>query len=119
MIRSLLRPIVVTVAAAGFAGAVFASDHTRAENTFVYGMPADHSILDPHVTCGWMAKMVNYQIYEALVEIDLQSADWPTKLKGQLAESWEISDDGAEYTFHLRKGVNFHDGTPFNADAVK
>ena len=68
MIRSLLRPIVVTVAAAGFAGAVFASDHARAENTFVYGMPADHSILDPHVTCGWMAKMVNYQIYEALVE---------------------------------------------------
>ena len=119
IIRSLLRPIVVTVAAAGFAGAVFASDHARAENTFVYGMPADHSILDPHVTCGWMAKMVNYQIYEALVEIDLQSADWPTKLKGQLAESWEISDDGIEYTFHLRKGVNFHDGTPFNADAVK
>ena len=119
MIRSLLRPVIATVAVAGFAGAVLVSDNARAESTFVYGMPADHSILDPHVTCGWMAKMVNYQIYEGLVEIDLHSADWPTKLKGQLAESWEISDDGTEYTFHLRQGVRFHDGTPFNADAVK
>ena len=67
MIRSLLRPIIATAAAAGFAGAVLATDDAKAESTFIYGMPADHSILDPHVTCGWMAKMVNYQIYESLV----------------------------------------------------
>ena len=36
-----------------------------------------------------------------------------------LADSWDISDDGSTYTFHLREGVSFHDGTPFNADAVK
>ncbi|HHS94717.1 MAG TPA: ABC transporter substrate-binding protein, partial [Rhodobacterales bacterium] len=36
-----------------------------------------------------------------------------------LAESWDISDDGTEYTFHLRSGVTFQDGTPFNAEAVK
>jgi peptide/nickel transport system substrate-binding protein len=35
-----------------------------------------------------------------------------------LAESYEVSDDGLEYTFHLREGVTFPDGTPFNADAV-
>ena len=37
----------------------------------------------------------------------------------QLATSWEVSKDGLTWTFHLRKGVKFHDGTPFNANAVK
>jgi len=36
-----------------------------------------------------------------------------------LATQWEIVDDGKTYTFHLRQGVTFHDGTPFNAEAVK
>jgi peptide/nickel transport system substrate-binding protein len=36
-----------------------------------------------------------------------------------LADSWEISPDGLEYTFTLKEGVTFHDGTPFNAEAVK
>ena len=35
-----------------------------------------------------------------------------------LAESWEISDDGLTYTFSLRSGVTFHDGTPLTAEAV-
>jgi peptide/nickel transport system substrate-binding protein len=38
--------------------------------------------------------------------------------KPRLAESWEIADDLMSITFKLREGVNFHDGTPFNADAV-
>ena len=36
-----------------------------------------------------------------------------------LAESWTISDDGKVYTFSLRQGIKFHDGSPFNAEAVK
>ncbi len=36
-----------------------------------------------------------------------------------LAESWEVSDDVTTYTFHLRKDVKFHDGTPLTADAIK
>ena len=41
------------------------------------------------------------------------------KLKGHLAESWDVSADGKSVTFRLRQGIKFHDGTPFNAEAVK
>lgn len=90
-----------------------------AGGTVVWGLPVGVSVLDPHVSCGWMAKFVDYQMFEGLVEIDLTRPEAPTQFKGQLAERWEISDDGLTYTFHLRQGVKFHDGTAFDAAAVK
>jgi peptide/nickel transport system substrate-binding protein len=54
------------------------------------------------------------QIFEGLTWIH------PTRgLEPNLAESIDISTDGLTYTFHLRRGIQFHDGTPFNADAVR
>ena len=53
-------------------------------------------------------------VYESLVYIDANS-----KLIPSLATSWEPSADFKTWTFHLRTGVKFHDGTPFNAEAVK
>ena len=54
-----------------------------------------------------------FVIYEGLVGFDEQMNIYPL-----LAISWEVSEDGKTWIFHLRQGVKFHDGTPFNADAV-
>ncbi|MBI5839669.1 MAG: ABC transporter substrate-binding protein [Chloroflexi bacterium] len=56
-------------------------------------------------------------VYEQLLRINPPgSAEQYIPL---LAESWDVSDDGLSYTFHLRSGVKFHDGEPMNAEAVK
>ncbi len=52
-------------------------------------------------------------LYDSLLAVDDND-----NLLPHLATSWEISEDGTEYTFHLREGVMFHDGTPWNAHAV-
>ncbi|MBT9160582.1 MAG: Periplasmic dipeptide transport protein [Dehalococcoidia bacterium] len=54
------------------------------------------------------------RLFEMLVTTGFESEVVP-----QLATSWEVSDDGLTWTFYLRKGVYFHDGTPFNAEAAK
>ncbi|MCG8615636.1 MAG: ABC transporter substrate-binding protein, partial [Desulfobacterales bacterium] len=53
------------------------------------------------------------QIYDSLVWVNEEGTVVPS-----LAERWEISEDGTTYTFHLRRGVTFHNGEPFTADAV-
>ena len=55
-----------------------------------------------------------YNVYEGLVRLDDEGEVEPL-----LAESWEISEDGTEYTFTLRDDVTFHDGTPFDAEIAK
>lgn len=75
---------------------------------------ADAKLLDPiQVTDGESFKPTD-QIFDNLVEYDQKT----TEVVPGLAESWETSEDGLTWTFHLRKGVQFHDGTPFNAEAV-
>jgi peptide/nickel transport system substrate-binding protein len=92
----------------------------QAGSTLIWGMPAETDILDPHATGGWSTYQVTYQVFEGLVKEDLTKSDVPTPpLVPALATSWDISPDGLVYTFKLRPGVKFHDGTPFDAAAVK
>ncbi len=113
-----LRAALLAATTLALVGA--ASGAARAAGTLIWGMPAETDILDPHATGGWSTYQVTYQIFEGLVKEDLTKADVPTPpLVPGLATSWEISPDGTVYTFKLRPGVKFHDGTPFDAAAVK
>ncbi|WNG85428.1 ABC transporter substrate-binding protein [Mycobacterium sp. ITM-2016-00317] len=91
-------------------------------NIFVIAIESEADILDPQVAGGWVTWRINRQIFEPLVDQDLTipsaEATIPP-LKPGLAESWDISDDGLDYTFHIRQGVRFHDGTALDAKAVE
>jgi peptide/nickel transport system substrate-binding protein len=80
----------------------------------IYGLTLDPSGIDPHVNASSELGIPLTSVYDTLVWQDLSGEFVPG-----LAKSWEISDDGLTYTFHLRDDVSFHDGTPFNAPAVK
>ncbi|NMH69389.1 nickel ABC transporter, nickel/metallophore periplasmic binding protein [Bacillus sp. RO3] len=82
-----------------------------AKDGLIYATAKDINDMNPHIYTGSMA--AQGKVYESLVE------NTEDGIKPLLAESWEISGDGKVYTFHLRKDVTFHDGTPFNAEAVK
>jgi len=63
--------------------------------------------------------LVSFQIYEGLTRYDLtDDADAPAPVTSALASSWTVAPDHRTWTFTLRKGVTFQDGTPFDADAV-
>ncbi len=107
----------------GFQSKIWAAAETPKEGgTVVYAMEAEPDILDPHACGGWHTSRLVLQMYDQLVEHDL-TVPWqdgaPPKLVPSLASGWEISPDGLEYTFTLREGIKFHDGTSFDAEAVK
>jgi peptide/nickel transport system substrate-binding protein len=84
-------------------------------NTLVVGLVAEPVALDPAQVTDLNSNRVGRRVVETLVAF----ADESTQIVPGLAESWTISKDGLNYTFKLRKGIAFHDGTPFNAAAVK
>jgi peptide/nickel transport system substrate-binding protein len=83
--------------------------------SLVYGLSGDFDdTLDPQVTNFDTSIRVTLNVCEPLV--------WepePGKFMPALAEKWDVSPDATVYTFNLKKGVKFHDGTPFNGAAVK
>jgi peptide/nickel transport system substrate-binding protein len=89
--------------------------------TLVYGMELEGTPpLDPHVALaqGGAGFRVNFPMYEGLFGYDLHRGDVEPPVIPLLAESWTRSNDGMTWTWKLRDGVEFHDGTPWNADAA-
>ena len=83
--------------------------------TFVWGKSGDADTLDVNVTGNGEAWEVAAQIFNLLV----RTKQGKTEIEPDLATNWSLSPDGLVWTFKLRQGVTFHDGTPWNADAAK
>jgi len=76
---------------------------------------ADYDGLDPHIYAFTESSYVFRHIFDQLVYLDPDNLN----IVPGLATSWESNEDATEWTFKLRQDVKFHDGTPFNAEAVK
>ncbi|HNT02974.1 MAG TPA: glutathione ABC transporter substrate-binding protein [Bacillota bacterium] len=89
---------------------------TPAKTTLVYGVGVDATTMDPHFANNTPTGNVSFQVHENLTAFDDPKTMKPV---GKLAKDWKISEDGLTWTFNLREGITFHDGAPFNAEAVK
>ena len=87
---------------------------TASDKTLVFGVAGDPKVLDPSFASDGESFRVARQIYETLVRPEEGGA----KIVAGLAEKWEPDSAGTDWTFKLSKGVKFHDGTDFNAEAV-
>ena len=108
IVRLAVVSLVITL------GVVSASAQGR-RDALVVAMEAEPPGLDPGQSLGLHTLRVTHEIFETLVT----TADDSTDIVPGLAESWQTSADGLTWTFKLRRGVTFHDGTPLNAAAVK
>ncbi|TLS52440.1 nickel ABC transporter, nickel/metallophore periplasmic binding protein [Paenibacillus antri] len=104
--------IIACLSLAGCSGGKAGSaDGADLGQELTYATAKDINDMNPHLYTGSMP--AQGMVYESLVENTKEG------IKPLLAESWDISEDGKVYRFYLRKGVTFHDGEPFNAEAVK
>lgn len=84
------------------------------QSTLVFGRGGDSVSLDPANVTDGESLNVTKNIFDTLVDYK----EGNTEIEPALAEKWEASEDGLTWTFYLKQGVKFHDGTDFNADAV-
>ena len=95
------------------------SDNTSSKEptyggSVVVGIQQDIDSLDPHLATAAGTKEILFNVYEGLVKPDENGA-----LQNAIASDYKISEDGLVYTFTLREGVKFHDGTALTAEDVK
>ncbi|MFE9242873.1 ABC transporter substrate-binding protein [Nocardiopsis sp. NPDC006938] len=81
---------------------------------FVFASAGDITALDPFLASDGETFRYSRQVFETLLEHESGGSE----IVGGLAETWDQSEDGTVWTFHLRDGVTFHDGDELNAEAV-
>jgi glutathione transport system substrate-binding protein len=103
-----------TVAALSLGVGLLAGMPAMASDDVTVAVPISLDSLDPYNTNSTLAQAVGKSYYEGLFAFDKD-----LNIQPLLATGHTVSDDGKVYTFTLRQGVKFHDGTDFNAEAVK
>src|SRR5690349_10636851 len=86
----------------------------QGEKSLTWARGDDLRTQDPQEISGLMEGTINRLLYDPLIDTDEN-----LQLVPALATEWAMAEDGLSYTFKLRKGVTFHDGTPFDANSVK
>ncbi len=104
--------VAATLVAAGIG---LAAQAQTPPGVLVVGQIAEPKSLDPHAVTAVNDFRILVNIYDGLVRYK----DGTLEVEPSLATDWDISEDGTTYTFSLRDGVTFHDGTSFDAEAVK
>lgn len=127
--RRLLAPLAATAAVALIATGCSSSPDdaapepsdsaaagaTRAGGSVTLAIDTDPGCIDPAQSSYTVALSLGAQYIDTLVDQDFDSGE----IVSALAESWQVSDDATEFTFDLRPGVTFSDGTVLDAQAVK
>ncbi len=107
--------VAATLVLAGCAESDRSSDSGDNEDgTFIFGAAGAPEIFDPFYATDGETFRITRQMFEGLLGIEPGSA----KVVPELATEWSANEDGTEWTFQLRDDVTFHDGEPFNAEAV-
>lgn len=83
-------------------------------DTLVWARYRDSDTLDPHKSTSPLSRQIIDQIYDTLLAFDDQG-----KIQPNLAKEWSVSDNGQEYTLRLNENIKCHDGSTFDANAVK
>lgn len=91
-----------------------AAQEPKSGGTLDVGFMSDLRTLNPLMSTQWSERQILFLIYDTLIGVNPDFSLAPA-----LAESWEFEDGGKRVVLHLREGVTFHDGTPFDAEAVK
>lgn len=112
--RAAILAVAASLLLAACGGGGGGGEGSSAPAEFRIAIGIDPDTLDPAgQTTTTVQNIVDYMV-DTLVDIDKDG-----KLKPGLATDWEVAPDGLSITLTLRQGVTFHDGTPFNAEAVK
>ncbi|MGD2279479.1 MAG: ABC transporter substrate-binding protein, partial [Candidatus Omnitrophota bacterium] len=86
----------------------------KSRDAYVIAGIGDARILIPFLADDVSSSSICGLVYNGLTKVDKD-----LNIVGDLAESWEVADEGLTITFHLREGVRWHDGSPFTAEDVR